>query len=266
MPTHIGFYEIHEEIFIHVPSAAIMWPLRDCSRVCAGDAAIPIGASTTPPLNAAAGYMMTSIVVHRDLHTRSRTKFWSARELWFVDAIANSSVVLDVGAGSMHLSESLAAAKSSVTYIPVDAVQRGHPRMRICRLHLHEFPLSVKPTPTVLVFQGVFEYVYDKVLFLKVMRCAYPRATMLMSYAVGHKVGVFASKGWAAPLTWDQLLGVFDALALNLTSFTRNCDPATHQVCMRVSPLQRHEAALKDICGDEIVRQPWRHAPPLQCQ
>ena len=118
--------------------------------------------------------------------------------------------------------------------------------MRLCNLNKHEYPLSVSPAPTILVVQGVFEYIYDKLLFLRAMRCAYPRAKLLLSYAVGHRVGAFKTQGWVAPLLQEQLNEVFAVLSLNVTHRLPNCfGPALH-ACRRSvprSPLTRAASA-----------------------
>jgi len=104
--------------------------------------------------------------------------------------------------------------------------------MRLCNLNKHEYPLNIQPTPTVIVVQGVFEYIYDKLLFLRVLRCAYPRAAFLLSYAIGHRVGAFKAQGWVAPLLPEQLNEIFGVLQLNVTSRLPNCFP--DQACLRL--------------------------------
>ena len=175
---------------------------------------------------------MLSVAQHANLHQKAG-RFWGQREPWFVENIPNRSVVLDLGAGSMHLRTALAEAGRRITYIPVDATHRGDPAMRLCNLNNHEYPLSITPLPRVLVVQGVLEYLYDKLLFLRTLRCAYmPRATLLLSYAVGHATGKYQNKGWAAPLTAGQLAEIFQVLQVNVTHQQRNCFP--EQTCMRI--------------------------------
>ena len=206
------------------------WPLRDCSAV------VPVPHGTDKDIKdvdaQAASSRMASIVMHKSLHQKAG-RFWGQREPFFLSHIPNASIVLDIGAGSMHLRTALAdAGRSGVRYVPVDAVHRGHPHMRLCNLNKHEYPLSVSPAPTILVIQGVLEYIYDKLLFLRAMRCAYPRAKLLLSYAVGHRVGAFKMQGWVAPLLQEQLNEVFAVLSLNVTHRLPNCFP--DQLCMRV--------------------------------
>lgn len=105
---------------------------------------------------------MASILAHTHLHNKSAKpggRFWGQREPFFLANVPNGSVVLDLGAGSMHFGSKL---DRSVTYIPVDAIDRGESSMRVCNFNWHEYPMSISPTPTVLVVQGLFEYIYDK--------------------------------------------------------------------------------------------------------
>ena len=126
--------------------------LRDCSR--------PIGSTASRQYSVAS---MTSIDAHINLHNKTAKpggRFWGQREPFFLANVPNGSVVLDLGAGSMHFGSML--ADRSVTYIPVDAIDRGERSMRVCNFNRHEYPIAISPTPTVLVVQGLFEYIYDK--------------------------------------------------------------------------------------------------------
>jgi hypothetical protein len=214
-------------------SLATSWPLRDCSQI------IPPPQQTQHPSADAAQHdaassasnRMASIVQHKSLHQKAR--FWGQREPFFVGNIPNGSVVADLGCGAMHLRSALESSHhTGVHYIPVDAVHRGDAAMRLCNLNKHEYPLNLHPTPTVVVVQGLFEYIYDKLLFLRVLRCAYPRATLLLSYAVGHRVGAYKAQGWVAPLLPEQLNEIFGVLQLNVTHRVPNCFP--DQACLRL--------------------------------
>ena len=139
--------------------------------------------------------------------------------------------------------------------MPVDVTDRGEPTMLRCHLNLHQLPLRVSTprVPTVLVLQGVFEYVYDKLLLLRALRCAYPAAAILLSYAVGHRVGANEAHGWVAPLTAANLHEMFETLGLTVSEQRRNC--LAGQTCMRLTP--RPIASLHaEICAG------W--APPDQ--
>ena len=62
---------------------------------------------------------MASILAHTHLHNKSAKpggRFWGQREPFFLANVPNGSVVLDLGAGSMHFGSKL---DRSVTYIPV---------------------------------------------------------------------------------------------------------------------------------------------------
>ena len=193
----------------------------------------------------AAASSMASTRRHRSLNHS-----WPLRQQWFVDqlrvplAMDQSSVsVLDIGAGSMSLRDALLEsthnAKRRLIYTPVDFTDRGSERMCVCHLNLHEYPLSVTPTPTHIVLQGVFEYVYDKLLLLRALRCAYPRATLLLSYMLGHRTGSFELDGWVAPLTRHQLLDdVFNAtLGMSVREEVRDCGGFRGQSCWRIESL-----------------------------
>lgn len=217
------------EWFLLSASLATAWPLKDCSAIVP-----PLHESSGSPAlqgTPAAESNMASIVQHKSLHQKSR--FWGQREPWFVSNIPNNSVVADLGCGAMHLRSALESSfHTGVQYIPVDAVHRGDAAMRLCNLNKHEYPLNLHPTPTVIVVQGVFEYIYDKLLFLRVLRCSYPRAVLLLSYAIGHRVGAFKAQGWVAPLLPEQLSEIFNVLQLNVTSRLPNCFP--DQACLRL--------------------------------
>ena len=83
--------------------------------------------------------------------------------------------------------------------------------------------------------QGVLEYVEDKVRFLGALRCAYPRALQLLSYAIG---GNRPPGTYAVPTTLNsraRLQGVLEALRLNVTAERPTCyfGPTA---CVRLTP------------------------------
>ena len=168
------------------------WLVRDCSE------------PRSKTLSAYTGPAMASVERHKNLHLVNRS--WSARAQFFVQRIPKQGAhVLDMGAGAVGLRHQLLATGSIFTYTPVDAVDRHDTRMRICQLNMHEYPLRISPPPTHLVLQGVLEYMYDKMFFLRSLRCAYPNADVLLSYNVAHKVGEYESHGWVGPLTEANL-------------------------------------------------------------
>lgn len=176
-----------------------------------------------------------SVRTFGNLHHTGR--HWSNREAWFVDHIPDDSRVVDLGAGAMHLNVSLNRARRGIHYVPVDAHDRGVPAMRVCMLNKWEYPISLTPQPTVIVMQGVLEYITDKAHFLGAFRCAYPSATILLSYTAGHAVAEREQQqGWVAPLTLKQLKEVFDTLHLDVTKHTPGClDPSlTSQDCFKI--------------------------------
>ena len=210
----------------------LAWPLRDCSTPVIRDAREAAN-SSSPSM----GSTMRSVVRHALLHKTKR--LWSSqREQWFIDQIPDGATVLDLGAGSMHVRMALEqAGRRRISYTPADVVDRGASRMLVCHFNLHEYPLQVRaPEPTHVVLQGVLEYVYDKLLLLRALRCAYPRASLLVSYTVGHKVGQFESDGWVAPLTHANLQEMFSTLGLLVETKRVGCLPALHQDCMRLRP------------------------------
>jgi hypothetical protein len=234
-----------------------MWLVRDCSSTAPA-------ASRSATLNATFGATMASIKRHTKLHLMNKS--WTHREDWFVARIPDGAAVLDMGAGAMHLRVALrAAGRRAFSYTPVDVTDRGDPRMLLCHFNLHEYPLRVLPVPTVVVLQGVIEYVYDKALLLRSLRCAYPRAhsvpqsrrttthagadvltssscdcssplagaTFLLSYAVGHRTGENEAHGWVAPLTRHNLRELFGVFGLSMSEST-SC--LAGQQCMRLTP------------------------------
>ena len=85
--------------------------------------------------------------------------------------------------------------------------------------------------------------VYDKALLLRSLRCAYPRATLLASYAVGHRTGENERHGWVGALTWAHLRELFDTLGLALVERSL-CLAGQH--CMRLVP---QPAVAREICA-----------------
>ena len=210
-----------------VDMTTLSWPLRDCSTPRGGTAP-----TTT------LGLEMASVRRHATLHVTNMS--WSRREQWFVDHVDDNDAVLDLGAGAMHLRVALdQAGRRGVSYMPVDVLERGEPSMRVCHLNFHEYPLRVSSprVPTVLVLQGVLEYVYDKLLLLRALRCAYPHARVLLSYSVSHRVGMFESHGWVAPLTLSNLREMWRTLGFTIGEHTPNCFPAPVQHCFTLHPV-----------------------------
>ena len=87
--------------------------------------------------------------------------------------------------------------------------------------------------------QGVLEYVEDKVRFLGALRCAYPRALQLLSYAfVDNRPPHVIAQSTGVPTTLNsraRLQGVLEALRLNVTAELPTCffGPT---VCVRLTP------------------------------
>jgi hypothetical protein len=192
------------------------WPIRDCSS--------PLTHANGP--HPRFGSSMISVQRHKDLHHQNATRsVWSSREAWFVDRIPDGAAVLDIGAGAMHLLASLRQAKKSrVKYMAVDAVERGaDAHVRLC-----------------------------KVLLLRSLRCAYPRATMLLSYNAGHRVGQFEAHGWVAPLTLGQLNETFETLGLDTMEKVNNCAGLRGQRCLvlKLRPLRTLHPI---VCGEGML-------------
>lgn len=174
-----------------------------------------------------------SIKSFATLHTTQT--FWSEREKWVSDRIQNNSVVLDLGAGTMHLEKVLYEAGKTVEYLPVDVTDRlrSDDRQIYCNFNNNEYPMNVTPTPTVVVIQGLFEYIYDKFLFLKVIATQYPQADILMTYALNHRLGAHSEVGWIMPLTTSQFDDKFlKHLGLIHVAPSSECYPG--QMCMHL--------------------------------
>ena len=115
-------------------------------------------------------------------------------------------------------------------------------------LNKWEYPISLTPQPTVIVMQGVLEYITDKAHFLGAFRCAYPSATILLSYTVGHALQ--ERQGWVAPLTLEQLKEVFKTLHLDVTKHTRGClgTRPTSQDCFKIISRDQGSAGRHLFC------------------
>ena len=174
----------------------------------------------------------------------SLTGHWPDRERWMVSRIPNGAVVLDLGAGQMHLNHTLQRQRSQIQYIPVDAYARSSANIIICNLNVWEYPLSIVPPPTVIVAQGIMEWINDKFTFWRMMRCAYPHAKLLLSSTMGHGRPSQELSFWAAPLT-KRMFGN----GLHLLGF----EVQNKSVCMR---------APVESCYDIIFRWP---PPPGIC-
>lgn len=160
--------------------------------------------------------------------------FWPEREAYFLERIpVKGAVILDLGAGSMHLKKSLKRTHTAFDYIPVDGVGRDEPSMRICNFKYQQYPVCVKPTPTVVVMQGVMEYIYDKISFLRAFRCAYRNAKILLSIYLDHSA--FWMKGLVTPLSKNNIGIVFRELELAVINETK-CPHATK--CYELQPQQ----------------------------
>ncbi len=98
--------------------------------------------------------------------------------------------LLDLGAGIMSLkkivSQQFHEFKVNVTlnYYPVDAFRRSNETI-VCDFNEHEYPLKevVQHNINILVCQGCFEYVYDKILFLKFLKAT--KKPVVLTYALG---------------------------------------------------------------------------------
>jgi hypothetical protein len=196
-----------------VQRASISGLLSDCST------AVRAGHNNT-----AASASELSLRAFSDLHKTDR--HWGVREDFFARHIPADAVVLDLGAGAMHLRSRLNASHH---YIPVDGTFRRAAEQRVCNFNDHEYPLRVKPVPTVVVAQGVSEYVSDKLIMLRALVCAYPAATFLVSYTdlAGNHIGSKADIGFTASLTLSQLEAMFRRLGLTITHNER-CMVKTH--------------------------------------
>ena len=76
----------------------------------------------------------------KDMHLENGTNgqagvHWPRRERWFLDHTPDDSVVVDLGAGAMHLNTSLAKHRSRITYLPVDFTDRGVEAMSVCQFN-----------------------------------------------------------------------------------------------------------------------------------
>lgn len=183
-----------------------------------------------------------SVHAFADLHRSGH--HWGSREAWFVDSIADEATVLDLGAGAMHLNVSLAGKRHGIQYLPVDAHDRGTAAMRVCMFNKWEYPVSLVPKPTVIVMQGILEYIIDKAHFLGAFRSAYPSAAILMSYAVGHQTNEY----WTAPLTQLQLLEMFHVLGLKVTNHTKSCYPGQDCFKLIVKQVPENKVMYTTLC------------------
>ena len=86
-------------------------------------------------------------------------------------------------------------------------------------------------------------------LFMRVLRCAYPRATLLLSYATGHKIGAYARQGWVAPLTANNLGEILSLLQVimlpkgdlpGVGTPSAIAQPAAHSRAMHLSRPRLH--------------------------
>lgn len=158
--------------------------------------------------------------------------YWPAREMWFVQRTPEDAVVLDLGAGAMHLNKSLVKHEKRAIYVPSDGVDRGEPSMRVCNYRYMQLPVCVEPTPTVVVMQGVLEYQFDKVSFLRAFRCAYRDATILLSSYVAERPNDLRTT-----LTFNQFNEIFTLLDLKVTNSSACALPLTRPHCWELKPL-----------------------------
>ena len=174
--------------------------------------------------------------VFSTLHKTSdtMTERWSMRRAWFVDQIRDKDVVLDLGAGSMALARDLEQLQqagkgkiSSFKYFPVDIFDRGNKAMSVCNFNLWEYPLTLSPSPTVIVAQGVFEFVFDKLALWKALHCAYPSARLLFSTTMGGNT----NHNWPAPLTPELLALAVRDLGWELITGPTYCLKSPPEYC-----------------------------------
>ena len=111
-----------------------------------------------------------------DFFTRSHPLSLTRMQM-VASRIPDGSRVLDMGCASEGLGELLRHTRRNITYCPSDIVPRTKPwRASVCNMNLGQFPLSVYPPPTHIILQGVWVYIYDKLLALNAFTCAYPKA------------------------------------------------------------------------------------------
>ena len=165
-------------------------------------------------------------------HFSTLSRAWAVRERWFVKLTPASAVVLDLGAGAMHLRTALRnlMRTRNVTYLPVDGVRRSAETC-VCDFNRADLPLRAKPTPTLLVMQGVLEYLAEPQTFIGALHCAYPDAVLLLSYqsgAAGANNSLFAKL-----LPLPDLKGVLHGLGFSVRNETA-CFAG--QTCMKAEP------------------------------
>jgi hypothetical protein len=123
------------------------------------------------------------------------------------------AVVVDLAAGAMGIKDLL---PPDSTYIPVDIHTRGSDTI-LCDFNAGEFPFTVLPPPTALVAQGLYEYLLDKRLFMRMLRVHAVRVILTYSF---HDLQQADPKDtiWVAPLTRKHFLEVATTSGFNVTA------------------------------------------------
>ncbi len=122
---------------------------------------------------------------------------WNARAKAIGRRIGGAKFVLDLGAGAQGMKRFVAPG---AVYVPADAFPRSSTDL-VCDFNEHEYPLSLVGKVDLVVAQGIYEYIWDKWLFLKVLRRFNCRViiTAHFSYLASNKL-------WFTPLTKQTFL------------------------------------------------------------
>lgn len=144
-----------------------------------------------------------------DSHSLSSN--WDSRTSLIATFIPEDSIVLEFGAGNMHLRQCLPV---NCTYIPSDLIPRI-PDTFVC--DLNKKTLLTPPQHDVAIFSGVLEYVND-----------IPRLANLLANTSGLIITSYATTdnnpkdrrrhGWVNDYSQDELIGIFSAAGYHLTA------------------------------------------------
>lgn len=150
----------------------------------------------------------------KDLHKKNQS--WPSRAKIIAKYIRpqDSPVVLDLAAGAMAMRGLIPETSK---YIPVDIHRRDQDTI-ICDFNMGEYPLTIEPRPTVVIAQGVYEYLLDKRMFIRMLR--HHGVRVVMSYNF-HEVN--QNDIWVAPLTRKLFVDLVQKIGFNITA-TEKCD------------------------------------------